>query len=245
MITTFAYDPTQWPTTVDPRPGVQTLVFQTSNGELAIAQTPFDPPPPLGLILRALFFMNDAEKKWDAYCALLVHNDWSRREGRYAARCACHLYGVAESWVEDVMQEAQLALCRLFAAKVDLIRWLKDPLERFESWFRKFLFNASNAAARKMFRATRRVRFVDGQSPSDDFLLRLADDCATDPGTLWDRMQAKLARYPERTRAVLLLLNDGQTWAEVAETLDITVGKARYAVDSHLEELQRDFAEFL
>lgn len=213
MTTTFSYDSTG-PGPIDPRGGIHTMVFRTNSGEFVVAQTPFDPPPPEGLVRRLLSFMCDAKKKWDAYCGLLVHNDWSRGEFRNAARSACHLYG------------------------------LGDPVKRFKPWFRKMLSNFSNAAARKMSRALRRERLVDPQSPSDDFFQRLADFRDTGPGTRWQCMLVKLAHYPDLTRAVVLLLAHRHTWDEIAATLNTTVGKARQAVESYREELQRDFAEF-
>ncbi|MGH7136507.1 MAG: hypothetical protein ACREHD_12260 [Pirellulales bacterium] len=85
---------------------------------------------------------------------------------------------------------------------------------------------------------------LETELPVDELLQNLADYRSKEPGDGWNKMLAVLARYPMRTRGVVLLRSQGNTWDEVAAILHITVEAARWALEAYRDELRSDFACF-
>ena len=250
MISTFPYDDGgagRLRSIVDVDCYRATVAFCNAAGEWVIADSPFDgPPAPEGLRARLRGLMERNHDKWATYCEIFVRHPWSAEVWTTAAcRAACR-YKLPNGSDEDVMQGALVSFCELLRAKIDVLAWLRDKvsLEHFERWFRTFVFNLSSAAARNLPVFWQSQPRLNPDSPIDTLLQNIADYRSNASGDRWNKMLAVLARYPMRTKAVVLLRSHGQTWDEVAATLRISVEAARWAVEAYRDELRRDFTCF-
>jgi DNA-directed RNA polymerase specialized sigma24 family protein len=249
MISTFPYDSSGtlgFRAFVDADAGRATIIF-FSEGERIVAESPFDgPKAPESLRARLRDLIQRKHDKWRTYCELLVRNRWSADLWRTAARGAAFRKGLPNGFDEDVLQAALLSLCELLHAKIELLVWLeeKESLEHFDRWFRKFVFNLSNAAARNHSAFAHSQERQGPAFATDAFLEGIADYREKGSKPTFNEMLAILARYPEPTRAVVLLRYQSHTWDEVAEILCISVDAARWAVDAYRDELHRDFESF-
>lgn len=230
---------------VDASSAVATVAYDTHSGKRGILWTPCDGRSEFDDILFRLGrLLAESEKDWWEYWYLFAEHPWSRKEWKNAARHAAHKHPLGSDGPDEVRQAGHVALCESLAVKVDFLAWLEAPQKRFEKWFRKFVSNLCNAAARKMAKPIGLGSRQSPDSPLDEFLQKLADYRSNESPGHWNRMLAVLRLYPMRTRAVVLLQAHGHTWDEVAATLCVTVEAARWAVEAYRNELCRDFAPF-
>lgn len=247
MITTFTYalsaPGAHQP--IDSANCVATVVYWNRDGVRGVAYSPSDGPPTLaGVRTRVQCLLAKSAEKWDDCWYMLVLHPSSREEWKRASCHAAGRYGLPTGSADEVKQSAQLDLCAVLDAKVDLRGWLCEPLKHFETWFRTLLFNLCHAAAREIGRQSSfEARHAAGE-PVGERLEQIADYRGEQSGSELHEMLSILARYPEPTRSVIPLRAQGFTRNEVAERLGITVEAVRWAEIKHLDDLRRDFASF-
>jgi len=180
---------------------------------VSYGQAPYPTPSPAPQQLNGATRISDEERK---LVGLAKNGD----ERGFAGLVRLHqrrAYMVARSIVmthEDAEDAVQEGFLRAYQA---LDRF--DPAQAFGAWLNRIVANAALDLARR-----RKVRNAEELSES----LPAAFRDPAEGGELRERLEAALARLPDRARAVIVLHDvEGFTHAEIGEMLKIPGGTAR------------------
>ncbi|HEV3344042.1 MAG TPA: hypothetical protein VG125_26950 [Pirellulales bacterium] len=244
MVSTFTYDARRKPTpsAVNAAGCVATVAFWNNDGERGIVYAPSDGPPLIETLLARLRAVYASDTRWGTYWQFLARHPWSVCRWELAGLFVAYQYRLPKGSDDEVIQAGQLRLCVVLEAEPDVRAWIETHEEHFAGWLAKLFFNCCRTAARKLARQRRFA--ARGGSDSSAELSNLIDPHADGSEAILNEMLAKLEEYPEKVQAVLLLLSEGHVWREIAETLGISPGAARWALRGHADKLRGDFESF-